>query len=136
MSKDSPYFKNAERRNAQVTMRIARLREQLASVRATRTLEAVMGAGDQYRGVVRLMAEIEAERDLTRTYIVVDMDQFYAAVAERDHAELRGKPVAVGGLSMISTANYEARKFGVRSAMPGYAQNCLGAPRCAPARLS
>ena len=40
------------------------------------------------------------------------MDMFFAAVEMRDNPELAGKPVAVGGMSMISTANYEARKFG------------------------
>jgi len=45
---------------------------------------------------------------------------FYAAVELRDNPSLIGKPVAVGGMGMISTSNYEARKFGVRSAMPGF----------------
>ncbi|MGS0694269.1 DNA polymerase IV [Shewanella sp. 0m-4] len=53
--------------------------------------------------------------------IHVDMDCFYAAVEMRDFPELRGKPIAVGGRSdrrgVISTCNYEAREFGVRSAM-------------------
>ncbi|MCE9679072.1 DNA polymerase IV [Shewanella sp. AS1] len=53
--------------------------------------------------------------------IHVDMDCFYAAVEMRDFPELRGKPIAVGGRSdrrgVISTCNYEARKYGVRSAM-------------------
>lgn len=44
---------------------------------------------------------------------------FYAAVEIRDNPELKGKPVAVGTNSMICTSSYEARKFGVRSAMPG-----------------
>jgi hypothetical protein len=47
----------------------------------------------------------------------------------RDAPHLRGRPVAVGGMSMISTANYEARRFGVRAAMPGF----IGA--CARSRL-
>lgn len=45
---------------------------------------------------------------------------FFAAVEIRDNPELKGKPVAVGGLSMIATTSYEARKFGVRAAMPGF----------------
>jgi len=48
------------------------------------------------------------------------MDMFYAAVEIRDRPELADKPVAVGGMSMVSTANYVARKYGVRSAMPGF----------------
>ncbi|GHV67026.1 DNA polymerase IV [Spirochaetia bacterium] len=56
-------------------------------------------------------------------FIHADLDAFYASVEQLDHPEYRGKPVIVGGLpgdrrSVVSTASYEARKFGIHSAMP------------------
>ncbi len=59
-----------------------------------------------------------------RVIIHLDMDCFYAAIEVRDRPSLRGKPVGVGGArdrrGVLTTCNYEARKFGVRSAMPTF----------------
>lgn len=70
-----------------------------------------------------------SEEGLFRKIIHVDMDAFYASVEQMDHHELRGKPVAVGGnreRGVVAAASYEARKYGVKSAM----SSVLAARKC------
>ncbi len=62
-----------------------------------------------------------ASNDTDRVIMHADMDAFYASVEQRDHPELRDRPIAVGGSGsrgVVAAASYEARQFGVRSAMP------------------
>ena len=67
-------------------------------------------------------SQIETSKDIDRKIIHVDMDAFFASVEQLDNPELRGRPIAVSGgeiRGVVSAASYEARKFGVRSAMSG-----------------
>eukprot|EP00949_MAST-11_sp_MAST-11-sp1_P003761 g3761.t1 len=110
-SKNSSFFINAKRRDEKLDQRIAKLKQRLRHSSSRPVSSPFMA---------RLISRFEAERRLDRVWVVVDMDCFYAAVAMRDNPSLKGKPIAIGGMGMISTANYEARKYRVRSAMPGF----------------
>ncbi len=112
-SKNSPHYRNELRKEEQAEKKLAEFKARARAL-LPHQLEA-LGARASQRA-----AELDLARDLTRTWMHVDMDMFYAAVHILDSPHLADVPMAVGGKSMISTANYAARKFGVRSAMPGF----------------
>ncbi|XP_051279625.1 DNA polymerase kappa [Dicentrarchus labrax] len=112
-SKGSRFYENELKREQQVNQRIEKMMLQKAQI----TDQQLKKAQAQ---VERMTAELERSRDLSRVIVHVDMDAFYAAVEMRDCPELKDKPMAVGSMSMLSTSNYHARKYGVRAAMPGF----------------
>ncbi|XP_063345652.1 DNA polymerase kappa [Pelmatolapia mariae] len=112
-SKGSKFYENELKRDQQVNQRITKMMLQKARI----TEQQLKKAQAQ---VEKVSTALEKSRDLSRVIVHVDMDAFYAAVEMRDCPELKDKPMAVGSMSMLSTSNYHARKYGVRAAMPGF----------------
>jgi DNA polymerase kappa len=113
MSKNSAHYRNENRKEEKVEAKIREMR----AAHARLTPEHLARI---QRDVDARVKTLEKKRDLSRTWIHVDMDAFYAAVHTLENPSLARIPIAVGGIGMISTANYVARTFGVRSAMPGF----------------
>lgn len=114
MSKDSKYFENSMKLNERVDKKIEKMQLQIAQLTSGK-LKALQTRIDE-----KIIPNLEKQRDTLKVIAVIDMDMFYAAVEMRDNPALKDVPLAVGSLSMISTSNYIARKYGVRSAMPGF----------------
>ena len=113
MSKDSPFFREAQRRDALTEERCVALEARLAALPRHELAAAA-------RTLAQRRTALEESRQLGRAWVCVDMDMFYAACEIRDAPELADVPMAVGGIGMISTSNYVARRYGVRAAMPGF----------------
>nr|XP_040052572.1 DNA polymerase kappa [Gasterosteus aculeatus aculeatus]XP_040052573.1 DNA polymerase kappa [Gasterosteus aculeatus aculeatus] len=112
-SKGSRFYENELKKEQQVNHRIEKMMLQKAHITEKQLQKA-------HAQVEWMATELERSRDLSRAIVHVDMDAFYAAVEMRDCPELKDKPMAVGSMSMLSTSNYHARKYGVRAAMPGF----------------
>ncbi|XP_069736136.1 DNA polymerase kappa [Phaenicophaeus curvirostris] len=112
-TKGSRFYENELKKDQQVNQRI----EKMMQIKEKITTQQLLKAQLQ---VDKLVIELEQSRNLSNTIVHIDMDAFYAAVEMRDNPELKEKPIAVGSMSMLSTSNYHARRFGVRAAMPGF----------------
>ncbi|KAM6036925.1 DNA polymerase kappa isoform 1-T5 [Theristicus caerulescens] len=112
-TKGSRFYENELKKDQQVNQRIEKMMQLKEKITTQQLLKAQLQ-------VDRLVIELEQSRNLSSTIVHIDMDAFYAAVEMRDNPELKEKPIAVGSMSMLSTSNYHARRFGVRAAMPGF----------------
>lgn len=115
-SKNSEYYKRQQEKNHKYNLKVIEMKEKYTLVlsKSPNIFQSTI------QEIEALIQKYESERFLKRTWAHFDMDMFFVACEIRDDPSLNDKPVAVGGMSMISTANYIARKFGVRSAMPGF----------------
>jgi len=113
LNEGSAYHANALARDAKLAARV----EALKAVVAKTSPAELRRLGEE---MAAHAVRAEEERSCAAVWAVVDMDAFFCAVEQRDQPHLAGVPMAVGGKLMLCTANYEARKHGVRSAMPGF----------------
>ncbi|KAK7009630.1 DNA polymerase kappa [Biomphalaria glabrata] len=112
-SKGSKFFENEQKKEEQLNQKILEQQILISSLSSAMLFHGLKEADE-------LIEKLKACQDLSHTIVHVDMDAFYAAVEMRDDPRLKDKPMAVGGMSMLSTSNYIARKYGVRAAMPGF----------------
>ncbi|CCG82072.1 putative DNA-directed polymerase kappa [Taphrina deformans PYCC 5710] len=113
-SEGSKYFNNEKKKDTELTDKIAR-----TQAKARAILERTQELAADERRIDEKIASIEASIDLSQYIMHIDCDAFYASVEELDRPELKDVPMGVG-IGVLTTANYAARKFGVRSAMPTY----------------
>ncbi|BCS23195.1 Y-family DNA polymerase [Aspergillus puulaauensis] len=111
-SKGSKFFNHEQARDGVLTEKITRILKEKARLESL-NLSIDLRIADQ------LFAELESTRDLSQYVVHVDCDAFFAAVEELDRPELKTVPMAVGK-GVLTTCNYEARKFGCRSGMASF----------------
>ncbi|KAF8348380.1 DNA/RNA polymerase [Amanita rubescens] len=112
-SKGSKFYENEKRKDKELTEHIQRILKQRDEVMKGADINRIEALVD------RMLSEIEAQRDLSQIIVHVDMDAFFANVELLFNPELKDKPFGVGR-GVLSTASYEARKYGVRSGMPSF----------------
>lgn len=111
-SKGSKFFNHEQNRDHVLTAKVERILKEKAHLEKL-DLSSDSRKADEY------IAELELTRDLSQYVVHVDCDAFFAAVEELDRPELKTVPMAVGK-GVLTTCNYEARKFGCRSGMAGF----------------
>ncbi|KAF8639506.1 hypothetical protein AX17_001411 [Amanita inopinata Kibby_2008] len=112
-SKGSKFYDNEKRKDKDLTERIQGMLKQRDEVMKGADIKRIEILVDQ------MLSELEAQRDLSQIIVHVDMDAFFANVELLFNPDLKGKPFGVGR-GVLTTASYEARKYGVRSGMPAF----------------
>lgn len=112
-SKGGKFYNNEVKRDLHTTNKINELHSKLRKYRRD-----IYNESNIVNSFDKAMNSIENERDLNKYIMHCDIDMFFAAVECLDNPSLIGRPFGVGK-GILTTASYEARKFGIRSAMPG-----------------
>ncbi|KAJ7783089.1 IMS-domain-containing protein [Mycena metata] len=111
VSKGSRFYENEKKKDKELTKKI----EHILHLRD----ELTQRPGVDLLKIEASLRKLESERDLSQTIVHFDLDSFFASVEVLNDPTLAGKPFIVGG-SVVSTASYEARKYGVRSGMASF----------------
>ncbi|BEI85493.1 hypothetical protein CcaverHIS002_0508940 [Cutaneotrichosporon cavernicola] len=112
-SKGSKFYLNQVRKDQELTEKIEWFKAKRDELVRESPMERLEADAD------RILLEVEATCDLSQTIVHVDLDAFYASVEEQRDPSLKGKAFGVGK-GVLTTASYEARKFGCRSGMAGF----------------
>ncbi|KAJ7725863.1 DNA/RNA polymerase [Mycena maculata] len=112
VSKGSKFYENEKKKDKELTKKI----EQILHLREELTNKSGVDMPKIESNVDQILNKLESQRDLSQTIVHFDLDSFFASVEVLNDPTLEGKPFAVGH-TVVSTASYAARKYGVRSGM-------------------
>ncbi|KAJ7346571.1 hypothetical protein DFH08DRAFT_868602 [Mycena albidolilacea] len=112
VSKGSKFYENEKKKDKELTKKI----EHILHLRDELTKNSGVDLEKIEANVDQILHKLECQRDLSQTIVHFDLDSFFASVEVLNDPTLAGKPFAVGH-TVLSTASYEARKYGVRSGM-------------------
>jgi DNA polymerase kappa len=116
VSKISGFFIKEKHKAEQLQTRAFSIQQKIT--RELQNPEKYLQEGEE--SIQRLIKSLESSRDNSETWIYIDMDMFFASIEIRDNPSLADKPIGVLNGTIISTANYVARRYGIKSSMPEF----------------